>query len=348
MGVLGLTDEEFWDASLVDQPALAERLFDAGFTGVALDAPGVVDVDARATLPMIGARVATYADLRRVSFRHRAMLVATRLESNVTLAALAESPDRLPPERPEPPRDRPVQRGTGAVFVWSDARERLGLPWRPGTYVLRLVLEEVASAPVRVRLVRAPSHVDPQLEAHLAARRLTPYPQHVSPPPEAGRDLPSYRPSSDGPAPPAAPGVELAAPRVAVLGRPCVVRGALRLVPTRGEVVRPRPPQTEPTPPGGGWQEVGDDEATAVVRVTLLVVTEGRSVPATIELHVPCYEAIPDPAAPGEVTASFAVDLQRLAPFAGPQTCFLYALSGEHAAGPARVAMIPPEMLRGE
>jgi hypothetical protein len=346
MGLLGLEDDDFYDQPLADQAALSDRLFDQGFTGVGLDGPTTVDVERRATLPVVGARVATYEDMARVSFQRRAVLVATRLEANRTFAALATSPDELPPERPPAPRgDRPPTKGKGAVFALYDARARLGLPWRPGTYLLGLLLQDVASPRLRVTLTEPPSALgDPETARWVAEHRRVGFPEHVSPRLAPGEDLPRYRPQGDDPTPPAQPGLVLDATRVAVIGRPCVVRGALRLTPRRGEVVRPRPAADDPM--GSSWQDVGEDEATAVVAVTLVVVSSERGAPSVHVLQVPSRDPLPDPAAPGEVTATFAVDLRTLGTFGRIETLFVYAFAGEHMAGPAPVGMISEEMLR--
>ncbi len=338
--MLGLEDAAFWDGPLPADGALTDRALAAGLRGPILDGPARVPLAARDTLPALALRVDELAAMREVDLARHGVLVATRLPSGETRAVRLVPPDQLPPARPPRPTRGPVPKGLGSVVRRLELRELARLPWEAGTWQLALVLHGQRSAPLRVALeAPPPAYEDPEVARYLAERRQG-FPEHVAPPPALEADgLPSYRPD-DAPDPPEA-GLALAVDPVSVVGRGCRLRGALRVVPRRSEVVRPAPAEPE----GTGWQDVGDADATAVLRVTLVVVATDRPGPAVIELQVPSYDPIPDPAAPGPVTARFAVDLQRLARFDGAVVLWVHAVHGEHLAPPLKAAWVTPEML---
>jgi hypothetical protein len=103
-------------------------------------------------------------------------------------------------------------------------------------------------------------------------------------------------------------------------------------------------PDPEPQGPwetGHVWQEVGDDDATAVIPVTLVVVGAQLAEPFVLNLQVPAYS----PADSEVATGHFTLDLLGFKdsyPMRG-QTSWVYAFSGRHAAGPCPVALLRPE-----
>jgi hypothetical protein len=350
MGFLGIGDEEFWGKPLARAPQLCDQLFDQGVLGPLLDAPARVALERHDSLPVVVCQCDTYRVMRSVDLRRASVLCVSRPDRNETKVGLAFSPEELGQQGPPPgPKDK-VPEGTGVVMFIIDARERLDLAWERGPLLLTLLLAGKASNRAQVELVPPPRFEDPEVARYVAEHRQVPYPRHVSPPLDALAKLPVYRRTPESPATPPPPSIALAAPEVVVLGESCVLRGAVRVRPRPGEVVRPRPEAPEPVdlPEGFTWQDPGDPEATAVVPVTLVVAGTDAPDPRVILVQVPSYDPIPDPSAPPEVELTFALDLFRVAEFADAQACFVYAFTGASMGGPVRIAMISRSALRGE
>lgn len=150
-GFLQLSDDAFWASKLDLQPFIRQLMM-SGTEGFFLDAPRAADVRARTSLPValfavVSARVA--ADW---NYRDNLLIVACDVERGQCLA------DRAAPV------ERPILRPSGNSAAGDgedghvgnktilDARRRLQLPWKPGTWQLLLVTRERRSEPVRVVL----------------------------------------------------------------------------------------------------------------------------------------------------------------------------------------------------
>jgi hypothetical protein len=81
-----------------------------------------------------------------------------------------------------------------------------------------------------------------------------------------------------------------------------------------------------------------------VLAVSLLIVGADEAIPTVVRLLVPSTDRVPGAGA--EVSGHFAVDLLELPgmPRVG-QTYFVYALHGEHLAGPVPMALVDPVLL---
>jgi hypothetical protein len=95
---------------------------------------------------------------------------------------------------------------------------------------------------------------------------------------------------------------------------------------------------------GHVWQDVGDDDATAVIPITLVVTGSRLADPYVLHMRVPTTDAISgdDP----EVTGRFTLDLLAFKDNAmRGQTNWIYAFSGGHCAGPVAAALLSPDDL---
>jgi hypothetical protein len=333
-GHLGLTDAGFWADPLKTRDDVSARLSKEGFVGVALDAPRRVALDDRRELPVVATNVATFRDNLWLDFHAAAVLAAVDLDTHAIYAAPCF--DREPVEwLTEPVPDDDIAEGTTTAFDTFDLRARLGLPWVPSRLLVRLLLADRVSAPVRVDLLHTiTAYRDPAVDELVARSRRSSRIASVSP--RAGLSLPSYEARTTSPLVPGEPGIALKAPRVQVLaeGTPWVVEGSFRLPVAPHEIVPP-----------DGSVDVGDPLAKAVVPITLILTGSRTLFPQILPLAVPCRGAI-DPAKPVAV-GHFALDLRAAVKGVDleAETWFLFALSGEHLAGPVSSAWVDPSSL---
>ncbi len=360
-GPLGLEDAEFWDDPRRTEDEVHERLLEQEFLGVVIDAPTRGPLAARASLPVCGVRATTFRENLSLSIPAVAVATASCLETREVRAGMAFA--RKDPARGGAPLPVPDDPGEGVTIgnFETDLRARLGLPWRPGTWVVTFLVRERLTNRVTVKLEagRGGGFTDPAVAALLTAQRRPRYPQPVAPALVPGRALPSYRPRPDSPPVPEAPGIALEVERLVkeTGDAQVVLRGSFRLPAVEREVVKPADPadavalerldedaRAEALRDGLAWQDPGDAEATAVVAITLVSTGAERAAPFVLPMQVPVYEPIDPTADEVEVTGHFALDLlaQPGAERLRGQTSFIYALCGQALAGPATVALVDP------
>lgn len=363
-GPLGLKDAEFWDDPRRTEDEVHERLLAQEFLGVVIDAPARVPLGARDTLPVCGVRATTFAENLTLSIPAAAVATASCLETHEVRAGMAfvrKTPASIGAPLPVP--DDPGEGVTIGNFE-TDLRARLGIPWRPATWIVTFLVRERVTNRVTVKLAagKGGGFADPAVAALLAAKRRPRYPQPIWPLPVPGKALPSYRLRPDSPAVPEAPGIALAVERLVreAADAQVVLRGSFRLPLLEREVVKPADPadaaalegldddaRDEALKDGLAWQEPGDAEATAVVPITIVATGAERAAPLVLTLQVPVFEPIDPTADAPEVTGHFALDLlsqpggERLR----GQTSFIYALCGQALAGPATVALVDPRLV---
>ncbi|MCO5165340.1 MAG: hypothetical protein M9894_03105 [Planctomycetes bacterium] len=333
-GPLQLEDEAFFGDPT---PALRARLpdlDDAGFRGLLLDGPAVAPL-AGPALPLAGLFTLTARQVEQGAPSGRALLVAACEGTGAVACGLALHPGkeparrrpgahRPPPGLPAPSLDRSV---TGGAFA-LDAREQVGAAaWAPGSWTFWLVLRDLSSNPVRVRL-DGPAP---------AAPAPPPWPAPVWPrEAEAAR----YRDVEDAPPPPGAHGVALAAERALVpteAGARWRLRAAWRL-PVRPAERVPAAEEGRPPPPF-------PPDVQAVVPITLVITAAGAPGPWVVPLRVPCLALAGD-----EGTGQLEVDLLRTpgAPRAPGDTYFVYAVTGGRLDGPVITALVDEAALPRE
>jgi hypothetical protein len=336
---LGLLDEEFWADLESRSGKIAGGLRAAGFFGTRIAAPAFVSLAQRDSVPVAVCRVATLADAAKVDITLRALATAVDLDTGDVRASRAFYEDNEEPFEavPAPPEyaaaidPKPV--GTTAEVMQFDARERLGVPWRPATYLVTLVVLDQVSNRRKVTLQTSPStYEDPAVKEFLEKERLRIGPPPAGPRAAEGEPFAHFRKRPESPPPPAKPGIAMAAPRVFVLGSAtsCLLSGSFRVPLARHQIV----------PPGPG------DAGGAVVPLSLLLTGSKHAEPTTIAMQVPIFDAIDSGAPPETVVGYFAVELLHVEGVAdSPQTFFVHAFSGEVLGGPLAVAFVPPELL---
>lgn len=202
-GGSGMTDDEFWT-----QPDKGFTRFSMEATAsrapaLEVDAPKVVDLEARSTLPA----AVFFADSGDAQLQRDATVIVSRLEDRSCWAATvrpAQGEDDE--ERPRPtgragPPGPPGKVATQAVV--TDLRQVPQFPWEPGTYEVRVVVRDRTSNVVRT--VLRGRGAPPAAKAPPAAS------------PAPGSPLPSYAKRDDSPALPAQAGIALEVDAQAVL-----------------------------------------------------------------------------------------------------------------------------------
>lgn len=354
MGVLGVTDEDFFTDPFLDREGALDRLEARDEIGVVLDAPTAVRIDLRDDVPLAGARRELLSSSVGAGFRQRAALVGLRADSNEVWAASLFAQKDLAPEPDEAPEepDDPTQR-TAAIEPFLDAvmtdffaaslRERLpALPWRAGVVRVTVLLDDDRSNTVEVTLDDGGDR-DPAVAEYVARHRSVGYPRAASPKPSPRAPLPSFVTVAGSPTPRAIRGIALDLPaRVSLSAEPsCVLRASFRLPCLAREVARPRDPRDDrfAALTGAGWTDVGDRDATAVIALTLVVTLDDGDPPSVLRLDVPVYE----PASAGASVRGFvALDLFEHPEMPRrPGRYRLWALSGEVLVGPRLVDVAP-------
>lgn len=262
---LVVDDGDFWTDPRRREDELVPRLLEEGFLGLRLDAPGRLDVEEVDALPLVGLFGGTAQERQVHDLERDLVVVATRVESRQTWAALLHEPRRAPRGRPR--SVAPAGSGRGMRMFAADARPRLpDLPWRPGTLALRLLLADKASNPVRTVLGRGarPIEQDPAVQAFLAEHRQPAFPRPVWPLPDS--PLPTFDPVDGSPEPPAEVGIVVALDRVNVVreGGPqvtCIARGSFRLPLSPRDLVRPEPLREADDDDAPGAAAAGADDA---------------------------------------------------------------------------------------
>ncbi|MCC7536349.1 MAG: hypothetical protein IT379_09055 [Deltaproteobacteria bacterium] len=337
----GLSQSELWDAPRKTFAQLDDRLSDAGFVGLRIAAPRLVPLGVRETFPLVVYHSATFEARRDASVEDQGAVVAVELLSNRTYARepLLQRPERVKPTRVPPAS--PAPRGLIAQILVTELRERLGLPWTRGRYLVTALLRDEVSNRLVVEVDRSPvAHRDEEVERYLAAQRIERAPKDAWPTP--GDPYPHYRREPAHPPTPSDVGIAMTADRVSVrreggavpgsaLGR-CVVRGSFRLPVLPHEVM---PPATARS---------AGDRPTALVGIGLVILGSEEADPFVLQLRVPSYDPIGPTAR--VVTGHFALDLLAMDEMPErAQTYFLYAFSGEEMAGPIRAAILTEDML---
>lgn len=148
---LDLPDEALFAQVLA--PDLTVQLLDSRFVGIALRAPGRVDIDKRSSLPLLVASRFDGARGWALPFDGLAQLVAIELQTGQLRVQPAFGSDKRSAPAGRGARPSPDDmRQFGAQLTWVDARSRLAIPWQPGCWALRLVYHDWVSNPVHVLL----------------------------------------------------------------------------------------------------------------------------------------------------------------------------------------------------
>jgi hypothetical protein len=329
-GILGLSDDDFWDQADAKSAALRRQLLKSKQPAFFIDAPSRVVLERRQTAPVVCFFAADNTVLRQGKPQQDGVVVALNLRDNSVLAQMAWTSKRsmaaAQGAAPGP--------GMGAESFTIDLRDRLGVPWQPGEYLVNVILRDQVSNRVRIRLASDKTpYVDPEVARHLDARRKTAPPPSIFPPPVEGASYPTYRDHRGAPPVPTAVGIALLLPRIHtfVEGKTStVVHGSFRLPSSLAHVVE-----------RDTAQRTGDP--TALVPLTIIGMGSVSKVPQVWSLMLPSYAPIDQVGPVPTVTGVFALDLNQLSTLSGPQTYFFYALSGETMTGPTMVGLVSPD-----
>ncbi len=342
-GDFGLEDGQFWIATQPDG-GLMDRLLDDEALGLHLDGPKQVVLAEHETLPLLGVRICEPADNLKREAKPWALIASIRLENNEVFVANAFHVE----QQPSPPAEEDLQDLPDCVLgdaLVLELTRRYGIILQPGTYLTRMILGEQISNEVRTRVVRHEVR-DPEVAAFLQGYKRPAYPRRILPQHVATRALPSYEHEAQTPMPPESLGVVLSLPRVHVHRKtdPCIARGAFRLPLKAREIVRPQPLDTHGKPVAdSGWVNIGDEEATAVVPITLVFQGDRLREPVVLRLQVPTYDEAEENT---PVTGHFNIDLMALTDaLRFPQTYTAWALHGERLEGPFKMAIVSEDML---
>lgn len=329
---LGIADRAFWSDPLVAARPAQSALLRAGGEHVVLDTPSRVALGAPAgTLPAVLLRVAPEEVARGDGFSQHVVITATALERNRTWARTAVSPEEALPRLDLSGIDIPPPSGMVSSASVIDLRERLALPWdRPATLIVRALFRGRIVGESRVTLEGPPDEYrDPEAERFVEARERRPAPETVWPP--AGDPFPRY--DGEGmPALPDAPGIVLGAQRVLPIepSTKCILTGGFRLP------IRPRD-----RAPSGRLSPLLSRLPQAVVPISVVVVGSRYPGPLVWRLAVPSFRPLDERGDALMATGHFEMDMQQFANLRGlPQTYFIFAFSGEHAAEPVATALV--------
>ncbi len=348
-GPLQLSDEDFWTDPERTRRLIAGPLEMARRNTLLYDAPSKVMIEARSTLPTQALHVGDGRSMRDRPYDRFAVVVATDLVNNMTVAAAAVPPTEDEAE-PAGPIDRsaPVQDSIGNDAYTIDLRERLQLPWEPGLYLARMILLDEITPPRSIEL-RSTRPVDAEVERFQGhARNRTRVPV-LAPPP--GGPLALQQRDLRSPALPSSIGLQLTAARVCPVdaASACILRGAFRLPVLKRHIV-------PPGLPGPGTEEIraqvtaaaklvadggaGPVLPAAVVPITLVAVGDVGGGPSMWRLVLPVHDAIDYRGERPVATGTFAIDLRELRGFTSQQqTWYLYAFSDEASFGPLPIGL---------
>jgi hypothetical protein len=333
-GVMGIPDEAFWENVGAHRASAIERAEAMDFVGHALDAPRTVDLSLRDTLPVVLLRRVPASVCAAHDLTRDALLVAVERTTSEVFVGRAFEPKYLPPS-PTPRRPPPPSVTVADAFVF-ELRERIPtFPWAPGSYVLYLLVDDVATEGVRVRLTvpRGPSlRAAPLLDA--------PWP------PPGTRPLPRYTPTGASPAIPVSPGVSLRCDPVVILQPQvwCVLEGAFHL-----RVVSDNEQDERDT----AWSD--DEHTTRRTMIDVGLATQESQVftPLTLVLTGPGLDppwhrtlTLPATLQGDAMTGHFALDLFAFPEFPrGPGNYYLWAFAGDVVAGPEPLALVTEDRL---
>jgi hypothetical protein len=318
--------------------SLPQEALSAGFAGLALGAPRMVDLGSAQVLPALLLTARSEARSAEVNWRRNAIVVASDVDRGEVFAGEAFLPDpsKSPERDPRPNQRKPAQaprssqadallaqlgHGDSAGTVWLDFRSLLKLPAENRRWALRVLYFDEVSNPALVAVKGksggpgAMSAADAdKLVARIRAAGM--------------RDgLPRYARSPDTPRLESA-GVAATLASSASRGRPIPLHGLMRVELSAPMLVQPAPSGAQGKPPG------------AVLRGAVLVLMKDESTPVRIPLEVPIWSDRPLKA--GELAeAAFSIDLARALPSEARAGTFqVYVIAGRHLSGPHALALI--------
>ncbi len=317
-----------------DVDKAADMLREKGFDGILLIAPSKIDVDSDGGLPLMGFDAYRTTDRAGIGFDYSAVLVATHVESGVTVAnslrKVHEEARPLENTLRQPP-------GTVMGRFHSDARERLpDIPWTPGRLSLVVLLFDQRSNQARVALTssKVQGTGAPEQKSKVDVSSVFPPLKNADKPGGAG--YPQYRANAGSPPVPEELGVNLVIkPEFGYQPEEvCVLHGSFRL-PVAPRYVVQADATAKPS------LDAGDPEAKAVIPIALVIM--GNKMPGAfvVPLKVPIYDRVDPTVGAGAATGHFSIDLYALDNVPrSPQTYTMWAFAGEVIGGGVTVKFV--------
>ena len=333
--ILDLAEGTQWSDPGDELEEAVSRGLMEGHRGIAISAPSSVPLATRGTVPLWGLRLCSYREAIEQPL-HAALLVASCVETGeLKMGSVVDRPDSAGDG------EDPGEGATGTTFQ-LDLIERLRIPAKPGTWIVRVLLYGEQSNVLRVELKRAPARFqDPAALALIRELANKPVVRALHPRPALGAGLPSYEAAPENPPVPEQPGIVLKIPRAIFFEGPAplVVRGSFRARILQRDI---RPPPTEQT------AKMRGPRATAVLPLTLLAISSESLNPRVMSLVIPTYAELQGDGEEKVGTGSFAIDLNTLAPLEEKaQTIFFYALGGEQLSAAAPCAVVTRDQVPG-
>lgn len=356
-GQFSLDDDDFWDNPTKTKKPLMRGLMRAKKSGVIIDAPMLVPIPDRKSLPVAGIHIRTLRERYQIDPAKHLLAISVDRNDNTFRVGAAVGTGKTPGAERLPPQEDPGEGFVGNMFV-CDLAKQLGVPVAKGRHSVTMMVREYLSNTCAVEV--GPSmHAfeDDEVRRYVEARRGVLEPPTVAPvwPPlpeiegaisralgGAPDPFPNYKQRDDSPPIPDEVGVNFTIDRVAepIPGQRCLLRGAFRLPVTVHERVG-FDPET------GRLRNVGCPGATAVARIHLIGTGTSLTGPFVFPLRVPSFDALP-PAGDTEATGFFNVDLFSLSAMPRREgTYFFTAFSRDVTRGPVTVGVAPIVSLKG-
>jgi hypothetical protein len=342
MKELHVPDDSFWAAGTRSKDPVV-RQHGRSYFGVIVDAPWVVNLTARSTLPVFIYYMGEYKQVVTRSFSEHGILAVMDVDQNklrVCRSSKAAGTDEEPdPDFQVPRDDSPIMEGHSAEIETIDLRERLHLPWKPTTLMLQAILLDLASPRVTTRLVAGGSQFeDPEVRAFLERERAEKDPPAVVRGASA-LAYPTFRRMASSPELPAEGGIALNVERVVAVDdrKPVLLHGAFRVPLAPEDLVKPAHKEYN-----AAHGLIADDGLpfAAVAQIHLLTIGSADG-----DLNVYTLAAPVSSVTAGEKgpvgSGYFTIDLRTVPglPFTD-QTVFFYAFSRDQATGPAVMGVV--------
>jgi hypothetical protein len=324
-GALGAPDEKFRGDTQALEERARQRFGETDFLGLFIDGPKRVPRTQHDDIALIGLRASTIRDNVSVGLVRRGVLVATRLETDETLAALAyRQPDE--PRTPTPPRDPATLPKGRSVKTFTLALDQRipEVRTRPGTYATTLLLFDRRSNQVVTRIDGAPDkNAMGQTEG--------------SPPIELGH--PQCPEAPGCPPSPKDSAILLAStgPTGQGAARSWMVHGSYLVPVSPNDVVKP-PTAT----PSKGRDAQSPGTPVAVLPVQLVLSGEEDAAPVVIPMRVPVYQPLEHIRGQAMARGHFSINLLSVAPALKPQSYAAWALSRRQISEPIVIRLATP------
>ena len=180
-GFLKLADQDFDRLRVEAGDAWLQADGHEGFRGLALDGPRTVrDAVDGLRIPLAGFRSVAFADLHRFPFREHTALLGLCLADGAAAVTLPFLPDR--PYVRARGGEKVSGEGVSLDSGFTDAAEKLNLPWKTGDYVFWLLSRQWVSNPVHLHLElskRTPPSTEPVSVAPSLPASARPLPQRT-------------------------------------------------------------------------------------------------------------------------------------------------------------------------